>query len=155
MKEVKIYTDGACSGNPGVGGFGTILDYKGVEKEISCGFSLTTNNRMELMAAICGLESLTEACKVTLCSDSQYVVNAINQKWLFGWVRANFVDAKTKKERVNADLWRKLYQQIQRHDVTFVWVKGHDGHPQNERCDRLAVSAMGQRPLKTDEFYKN
>lgn len=153
MKHVDIYTDGACSGNPGVGGYGVILDYKGVEREISKGYQLTTNNRMELMAAICGLSMLNEACEVTLYSDSQYVVNAVNQKWLFGWVRANFIDSKTKQQRVNADLWRQLYEQLNRHRVTFVWVKGHDGHPQNERCDRLAVSAMKKEPLLVDEMY--
>ncbi len=154
MKHVDIYTDGACSGNPGVGGYGVILDYKGVEREISRGYQRTTNNRMELMAVICGLSMLTEPCEVTLYSDSQYVVNAINQKWLFGWVRANFIDRNTKKERVNSDLWRQLYEQLKQHKVTFVWVKGHDGHPQNERCDRLAVGAMKQDPLLKDTMYQ-
>lgn len=141
MKKVEIFTDGACSGNPGPGGFGVILRYNGVEKELSGGDAETTNNRMELMGAITGLEALKEPCCVTLYSDSKYIVDAINcgwaVKWRFnGWMRTN------KDKALNPDLWERLLELLAIHSVEFVWVKGHAGHPENERCDALAVAEV-------------
>lgn len=140
MKEVTVYSDGACSGNPGPGGWGTVLVFHGVEKELSGGQKETTNNRMELMGAIMGLEALKEACKVTLVSDSKYLCESINQGWVFGWEQ-NGWRKKDKKPALNADLWERLLIQLRRHEVAVEWVKGHQGHPYNERCDRLAVAA--------------
>ncbi len=140
MKHVTIYSDGACSGNPGPGGWGTILVYQGVEKELSGGEAETTNNRMELLAAIMGLETLKEPCAVTLVSDSKYLCESINQGWVFGWEQ-NGWRKKDKKPALNVDLWERVLKQLRRHQVTVEWVKGHDGHPYNERCDRLAVAA--------------
>ena len=140
MKEVTIYSDGACSGNPGPGGWGTILVYQGVEKELSEGEPDTTNNRMELLGAIRGLELLKEPCRVTLVSDSKYLCESINQGWVFGWEQ-NGWRKKDKKPALNVDLWERMLAQLRRHQVTVEWVKGHQGHPYNERCDRLAVAA--------------
>ncbi len=140
MKQVTIYSDGACSGNPGPGGWGTILVYQGVEKELSAGEEQTTNNRMELLAAIMGLELLKEPCKVTLVSDSKYLCESINQKWVFGW-EANGWRKADKKPALNVDLWERMLIQLRRHEVEVQWIKGHAGHPYNERCDRLAVNA--------------
>lgn len=140
MKEVTIYSDGACSGNPGPGGWGTILVYQGHEKELSAGEALTTNNRMELLAAIMGLELLKEPCAVTLVSDSRYLCESINQGWVFQWEQNGWRKAD-KKPALNVDLWERMLAQLRRHQVTVQWVKGHDGHPYNERCDRLAVQA--------------
>ena len=140
MKEVTIYSDGACSGNPGPGGWGTILVYRGTEKEMSGGEPDTTNNRMELLAAIVGLETLKEPCKVTLVSDSKYLCESINQGWVFSWAQ-NGWRKKDKKPALNTDLWERMLLQLRRHSVTVEWVKGHQGHPFNERCDRLAVAA--------------
>ena len=140
MKEVTIYSDGACSGNPGPGGWGTILVYQGREKELSGSENLTTNNRMELLAAIIGLEQLKEPCQVTLISDSRYLCESINQGWLFGWEQ-NGWRKSDKKPALNVDLWERMLVQLRRHTVTVQWVKGHAGHPYNERCDRLAVNA--------------
>ncbi|MBQ8599910.1 MAG: ribonuclease HI [Clostridia bacterium] len=140
MKEVTIYSDGACSGNPGPGGWGTILVYQGIEKEMSAAEPDTTNNRMELLAAIMGLEQLKEPCKVTLISDSKYLCESINQGWVFGWEQ-NGWRKKDKKPALNVDLWERMLKQLRRHQVTVEWVKGHQGHPYNERCDRLAVAA--------------
>ena len=138
MKSVEIFTDGACSGNPGPGGYGAVLRYKGTEKEISGGDSNTTNNRMELMAVIEALKLLKEPCEVQLYSDSQYVCNAFNKGWVEKWKAKNWM--RTKSEPVkNPDLWKELYALCEIHKVTFNWVKGHAGHPENERCDRLAV----------------
>ena len=138
LKKVEIFTDGACSGNPGPGGYGVILRYNGVEKELSGGDSETTNNRMELTAAIKGLEALKERCIVTLYSDSKYLTDAINCGWAVKWRENGWM--RTKRERaLNVDLWEKLLELMEEQDVTFVWVKGHAGHPENERCDRLAV----------------
>ena len=139
MKEVTIYTDGACSGNPGAGGWGTILVYKGREREMSGGAAETTNNRMELTAVIEGLKALKEACKVTVVTDSQYVANGINLGWAKGWKKNNW-RKKDKKPALNPELWDELLELIDKHEVTIEWVKGHDGHPENERCDRLAVA---------------
>lgn len=140
MKQVAIYSDGACSGNPGPGGWGTILVYQGIEKELSGGEQETTNNRMELLAAIMGLELLKEPCAVTLVSDSKYLCDSINQGWVFGWEQ-NGWRKKDKKPALNVDLWERMLTQLRRHQVTVEWVKGHQGHPYNERCDRLAVAA--------------
>ncbi len=140
MKEVNIYSDGACSGNPGPGGYGTILEFGSVTKELSEGFADTTNNRMELLGAIVGLEALKEPCKVTLYSDSKYLCDAVNQRWVFGWQARGWKKAD-KKPALNVDLWERLLPLLKMHDVTFVWIKGHAGHPMNERCDTLAVQA--------------
>ncbi len=141
MKEVEIFTDGACSGNPGKGGYGAILRYKGQTKELSQGYINTTNNRMEIMAAVVALEALKESCKVTLTSDSKYLVDAIEQGWLEKWRSNNWY--RTKKEKAkNVDLFKRLITQLEKHDVSFVWVKGHAGHSENERCDELATSAI-------------
>ena len=154
---VKIYTDGAARGNPdGPGGYGTVLEYidtKGVlhTKEISQGYKKTTNNRMELMAVIAGLEALNRPCKVELYSDSQYVVNAFNQHWIEGWIKKGWKRGKNEPVK-NVDLWKRLLAAKEKHDVTFIWVKGHDGHPQNERCDYLATSAADGSDLLEDKF---
>lgn len=139
MKKVELYTDGACSGNPGPGGWGTILIYNGHEKEMSGGEEQTTNNRMELTAVIKGLSALKEPCDVTITTDSKYVCDAINQGWLRKWVDNSWRKAD-KKPVLNIDLWEKLLPLLEIHKTTFVWVKGHNDHPQNERCDKLAVS---------------
>ena len=139
MKHVSIYTDGACRGNPGRGGWGAVLVYNGVEKELSGGEAMTTNNRMELTAAIEALSALKEPCRVTLTSDSKYLVDAITQGWAESW-RARGWKKADKSPALNPDLWEKLLVLLERHDVEFVWVKGHDGHPYNERCDKLATS---------------
>lgn len=139
MKHVELFTDGACSGNPGPGGWGAILRYQGVEKELSGGEANTTNNRMELTAAIEGLAALKESCQVTLSSDSKYLTDGITKGWARSWKRNGWRKAD-KKPALNADLWEKLLVQMDRHDVTIVWVKGHAGHPENERCDSLAVT---------------
>ena len=137
-KEIELFTDGACSGNPGPGGWGAILRYKGVEKELSGGEKETTNNRMELTAAIKGLSALKEPCSVTLTTDSKYVADGINLGWAKKW-RSNGWRKADKKPALNPDLWEELLNLCEKHDVKIVWVKGHDGHPENERCDKLAV----------------
>ncbi|CCO09122.1 ribonuclease HI [Desulforamulus hydrothermalis] len=149
LKEVIIYTDGACSGNPGPGGYGVVLLYKGHRKELSGGFRNTTNNRMEILAAIVGLEQLKERCSVTLYTDSQYLVNAIEQGWAKKW-RANGWMRNKKEPALNADLWERLLKLLEYHQVKFVWVRGHAGNPENERCDRLAVEAARQPDLPPD-----
>ena len=135
---VYLYTDGACRGNPGPGGWGAILVYGTYEKELSGGEPETTNNRMELMAAISGLEALREPCSVILTSDSKYLCDAYNEGWIYGWRDKGW--RKGKDELKNPDLWERLYLLTERHKVSFVWVKGHNGHPYNERCDRLATA---------------
>ena len=141
MKEVSLYTDGACRGNPGPGGWGAILVYGRFEKEMSGGERETTNNRMELTGAIVGLEALKYPCRVTLCSDSKYLVDGITKGWAEKW-RANGWIKSDKKPALNSDLWGRLLDLLQIHEVSFVWVKGHNGHPYNERCDRLAVAEI-------------
>lgn len=143
--KVDIYTDGACSGNPGPGGYGTILvhtDSDGIkhEKELSEGFKCVTNNQMELMAVIVGLEALKKTCSVTLYSDSKYVVDAFNNHWIEGWIKKGWKTAG-KSPVKNVDLWKRLLKAKENHDVEFIWVKGHAGHEYNERCDLLAVNA--------------
>ena len=137
-KEVEIYTDGACRGNPGKGGWGAILVYGKYEKEMSGGERETTNNRMELMAAISGLAALKEPCRVTLYSDSKYLVDAYNQGWVFSWKQNGW--RRGKDPLKNPDLWERLFSLTEMHEVEFVWVKGHNGHGYNERCDQLATS---------------
>ncbi len=149
VKSVEIYADGACSGNPGPGGFGVILSYNGRTKEISGGFSNTTNNRMELMAAISGLESLKEPCNVTLITDSRYVVDGIEKGWALRWKKNGWMRNR-KEPALNSDLWERLLKAIERHNVKFNWIQGHNGHPQNERCDRLAVAAANGENLPPD-----
>ena len=143
MKKVELYTDGACSGNPGAGGWGAILKYGDREKELSGGERETTNNRMELTAAIEGLSALKEPCEVTLYSDSKYLVDGIDKGWAAGWKSRGWKKSDGKMA-LNIDLWDTLLSLFEKHKVTLVWVKGHAGHPYNERCDALAVS-----------FYKN
>ncbi len=139
IKKVEIFTDGACSGNPGAGGYGAILRYGNYEKEISGGEHLTTNNRMELLGVITALSALKEPCEVTLTTDSKYVVDSITKGWVYNWQKKNWLKS-ANNPTPNADLWQKLLPLLKIHKVNFVWVKGHAGHPENERCDRLAVS---------------
>ena len=139
MKKVDIYTDGACSGNPGAGGYCAILIFNGIEKIVSGGEADTTNNRMELVAVIEGLKALKEPCEVDLYSDSQYVINAINEKWLDGWVQSGW-RAESKKSVKNVDLWQALLPLIKKHKVNFIKVKGHSDNEYNNRCDKIAVS---------------
>ncbi len=153
MKEVNIYTDGACTGNPGKGGFGAILIYNENEKSISEGYRLTTNNRMELLAPIKALGLLKEKCKVNIYSDSKYLTDAINQSWLRGWVKNNWRKAD-KKPVLNVDLWKQLYELMQVHDITFIWVKGHAGNHYNEICDKLAVDAYTNSATNVDFEYE-
>lgn len=140
MKHVDLYTDGACKNNPGPGGYGAILVYKEREKEISGGEKHTTNNRMELLAAISGLKMLKEACEVTLYSDSKYLIDSIEKGWVYSWREKGWKKAD-KSPALNPDLWTELLELLDYHKVSFVWVKGHAGHEYNERCDRLAVAA--------------
>ena len=138
MKKVCIYTDGACSGNPGPGGWAAILRYNGHERELSGGEPATTNNRMELIAAISALEALKEPCEVELWTDSQYLARAVNEGWLAGWKRRGW--RRKEGELKNPELWQALDALLARHKVSFNWLKGHDGHEYNERCDALAVT---------------
>lgn len=139
LTKVEMFTDGACSGNPGPGGWGTILRCNGTEKEMSGGEGNTTNNRMELLAVINGLSALNRKCDVTIYTDSQYVVNGITKGWAESW-KKNGWRKKDKKPALNADLWDTLLTLLAEHKYSFVWLKGHDGHPENERCDALAVA---------------
>lgn len=138
MKHVDIYTDGACSGNPGAGGYCAILIFNGIEKVVSGGEDNTTNNRMELLAVIEGLKTLKEPCVVDLYSDSQYVINAINEKWLENWSNSDWRNA-SKKSVKNVDLWQTLIPLIEKHKVNFIKVKGHSDNEYNNRCDKIAV----------------
>ena len=139
MKHVDIYTDGACRGNPGKGGWGAILVYGATEKELSGGERETTNNRMELTAVISALSALRERCEVTLTSDSKYVIDAVTKGWAVSWREKGWKKAD-KSPALNVDLWEQLLSLLERHEVTFVWVRGHNGHPYNERCDALATA---------------
>jgi len=143
QKFVEIFTDGACSGNPGPGGWGAVLRYNGHEKELSGGERDTTNNRMELTAVIKALEQLKEPCKVTLTTDSKYVSDGIGKGWALSWQKNGWRKAD-KKPALNPDLWERLLELLKTHDVTINWVKGHAGHPENERCDKLAVDFYKQ-----------
>lgn len=157
MMNVTIYTDGSARSNPeGPGGYGTIIEYvdsKGVlhTREYSAGYKKTTNNRMELMAVIIGLENLIKPCNVTIISDSKYVTDAFNKNWINNWLKNNWKTAG-KKDVLNIDLWKRLLEAMKVHKVSFTWVKGHDGHPQNERCDQLATSAADSDNLLDDEY---
>lgn len=153
MKKVTIYTDGACTGNPGKGGFGAVLIYNGSEKSVSRGYRKTTNNRMELMAAIEALKLLKEACSVELYSDSRYLTDAVNKKWLDSWKKNGWKKAD-KKPVLNTDLWKELLELLEKHSVTFIWVKGHDGNKYNEICDELAVEAYNNAAENIDEYYE-
>ena len=152
---VKIYTDGSARGNPnGPGGYGCVLHYvdsKGKlhEREFSAGYQKTTNNRMEIMAAIVGLEALTKPCQVELYSDSKYLVDTFNQHWIDGWIKKGWKRGKNEEVK-NVDLWKRLLEAKKPHDVTFIWVKGHDGHEMNERCDQLATTAADGDNLLID-----
>ena len=150
-KQVEIFTDGSCLGNPGPGGYGAILRYKQHEKTLSAGYFLTTNNRMELLAAIIALETLTSSCSVTLCSDSQYLRQGITS-WIHNWKKRAWKTADKKPVR-NIDLWQRLDLVVQKHNVNWIWVKGHAGHDENERCDELARTAA-ESPTLTDEGYQ-
>ncbi len=153
QKQVLIYTDGACMPNPGPGGYGIVWIYGSVRKEASGGFRLTTNNRMELLAAILGLEALKEPCQVRLHSDSQYLVRAINEGWAKRWKKKGWHRSGSTKA-LNPDLWEKLLALCEKHQVEFVWVKGHAGNPENERCDQLSYAALTAPDLPEDEGYK-
>lgn len=139
MKDVTIFTDGACSGNPGPGGWGTILRFGEHEKVLSGGEAETTNNRMELSAVIAGLSALKEPCRVTIVTDSKYVSDAVTKGWAENWRKKGW-KRSGNAPALNPDLWEKLLELLKVHEVNFVWVKGHDGHPENERCDKLAVA---------------
>ena len=152
MKTVTIYTDGACSGNPGPGGWCAILEYQGREKMISGGEESTTNNRMELMAVIVALEALNRPCEVEIHSDSQYVVNAFNKHWIDGWKKRGWKTAN-KQPVKNRDLWERLLAAKSKHKVEFIWVKGHAGHELNERCDELATTAADGANLDIDTGF--
>ncbi len=154
MKKIQIYTDGSSRGNPGPGGFGTVLAFNGREKELSQGFIETTNNRMEMLAAIAGLEALKESCHVTIYSDSRYVVDAQTKGWVTGWKKRGWVK-KDKQAVKNVDLWKRMDRAAEPHEVNWVWVKGHAGHEFNERCDTLATEAAdgNSGPLIEDEGY--
>ncbi len=155
MSRVTIYTDGAARGNPdGPGGYGVVLqftDSKGVlhEQELSAGYKKTTNNRMELMAAIVGLEALNRPCEVELYSDSKYLTDAFNQHWIESWIRKGWKRGKNEEVK-NIDLWKRLLKAKEKHNVRFIWVRGHAGHPENERCDRLATTAADGKDLLED-----
>lgn len=153
LTPVEIYTDGACTGNPGPGGYGVIIVQDGKRRELSQGYRLTTNNRMELMAAIEGLKLLTQPARVRLFTDSKYISDAINLGWVDIWRAKGW--RKTGKGKVlNPDLWKELVELLDHHQVELVWVKGHAGHPENERCDKLAVQAAQQRNLLIDTGYE-
>lgn len=139
MKKINVYTDGACSGNPGPGGWGAILQYGAHEKELSGGEDATTNNRMELTAVIEALSALKEPCEVHLTSDSRYVIDAIEKGWVYGWKKNGWIKSN-KEPALNVDLWEKLLPLLKKHTVTFRWIRGHTGHSENERCDKLAVA---------------
>jgi ribonuclease HI len=149
MKKIMIFTDGACSGNPGPGGYGVILRHSSREKELSGGFRNTTNNRMELMGAIAALEALHEPCEAAIVTDSQYLVNAVEKRWVYEWKSRGWRKAD-KKRALNIDLWERLLPLLAKHRVTFKWVRGHAGHPENERCDSLAVAASQASGLPED-----
>lgn len=147
---IEIFTDGAAKGNPGPGGYGVILRYKGKERELAKGFRRTTNNRMELLAVIEALRKVkTTDIPITVYSDSSYVVDAIEKKWLSSWIKKGY------KGKKNVDLWQELVPLLQKFKPKFIWVRGHNGHPENERCDILAVRAAEQAPFHVDEAFEN
>jgi ribonuclease HI len=138
MKKIELFTDGACKGNPGPGGWCAILRYNGVEKMISGGEKDTTNNRMELSAVLFALKALKEPCHITLQSDSKYVLDSLSKGWVYGWQKKGWKKSDGKPA-LNVDLWQPLLEEIKKHELDYVWIKGHAGHPENERCDKLAV----------------
>ena len=152
-QNVTLYADGACSGNPGPGGYGTILKMGDNEKELSAGFRNTTNNRMEILGVIAGLEALKKPCKVKVISDSQYVVNSISKGWVYNWQKKNWKKAD-KKRAENVDLWERLLPLLEIHECEFEWIRGHTGHAENERCDELAVAAYNSGNLEVDAGFK-
>ena len=152
MTEVIIYTDGACIGNPGPGGYGAVLLSEGNRKELSGGYAETTNNRMELMAAIVGLEALKQPCDVTLYSDSKYMVDAVEKGWAHKW-RGNGWMRNRRERAINPDLWERLLSLTEQYNVTFKWVRGHAGVKENERCDQLATAAAKGKGLPADPGY--
>jgi ribonuclease HI len=153
LREVTIYTDGACIDNPGIGGYGVVLLYRGKRKELAGGFRLTTNNRMEIMAAIVALAALKEKCKATIFSDSRYLVDSITLGWVERW-RTNGWMRNAKDKAINCDLWNQLLELCKEHEVEFRWVKGHAGNRENERCDALSVKAAKQNDLPADDAYE-
>lgn len=153
MKTVDIYTDGACSGNPGPGGYGVVLLYKGARREASGGYKHTTNNRMEILAAIKALELLNEPCRVNLYSDSRYLVDAIEKGWAKKW-RSNSWMRNKKEAALNPDLWERLLKLLEKHEVSFIWVRGHAANIENERCDELARKSIQQGNLIADDSIK-
>ncbi|MFD2166929.1 ribonuclease HI [Thalassotalea euphylliae] len=151
QKEVHIYTDGSCLGNPGPGGYGAVMKYGEHDKELSGGFKETTNNRMELLAPIEALNALKQPCRVILTTDSQYVKQGINS-WIHNWIKNNW-RTSSKQPVKNVDLWKRLHAAVQKHDVEWRWVKGHSGHPENERCDDLARNAAMGKNLAIDKGF--
>ncbi len=150
MSQVVIYTDGAATGNPGLGGYGVVLLRSHHRKELSDGFRLTTNNRMELLAVIIGLEAIKKpGVNITIYSDSKYVVDSVEKAWVFGWEKKGFA------KRKNPDLWKRFLAIYRQHQVKFIWIKGHADNPENERCDRLAVAAAAGRNLQADAYYES
>ena len=154
MPAVTIHTDGSCLGNPGRGGWAAVLQLAGTghRKELSGGYACTTNNRMEIMAVLMALEALKEPCEVTLVTDSQYVCHAVEKGWLASWQRKNWINS-AKKPVKNVDLWQRLVPLLRQHKVRFSWIRGHAGHPQNERCDELARTFAAQPDLPTDDGF--
>ena len=150
MKTIQIYTDGACSGNPGPGAYGVIMKFNGREKIITEGFRKTTNNRMELLSVIVALEKITtDKYPVEIYSDSKYVIDSITKGWVFNWVKTNF------KGKKNEDLWKRFLEVENKFNITYHWVKGHNGHPENERCDQIAVDSIKNLNLNIDKIYEN
>ncbi len=153
IPNIELYSDGGAEPNPGRGGYGVILAYKGLRKELSKGYKMTTNNRMELMGVIAGLEQIKTRSKVKVITDSKYVVDGIEKGWAKRWKANNWY--RTKKEKaINSDLWERLLSLLSRHEVSFYWVRGHNGHPQNERCDALATMALNQPNLAEDPGFQ-
>jgi ribonuclease HI len=154
MKKVTLYSDGACSVNPGPGGWGTILEYNGTKKEFSNGYRRTTNNRMELMGIIEPLRLLKEPCQVEIYTDSQYIVHAVTKDWLSGWVKRDW-KRSDRMPVANVDLWKLLLEQLDVHQLSFYWIRGHNEHAENERCDEIAVFTRQQSNLGIDTEYEN
>ncbi len=156
MKKIQLFTDGACRGNPGPGGYGAILKYTDADgkehvKEISDGYLDTTNNRMELMAVLYGLKAVKSPCSIKIYTDSQYIVKAFNEGWLENWIKNQWRRGKKKEPIKNLDLWQQIVEAVKPHTVEFIWVKGHAGHVENERCDTLATEAADHHPTKKDQ----
>lgn len=153
MKQITIYTDGSSRGNPGPGGYGTLLIYQGQRKELSSGFAKTTNNRMEILAALTGIESLNEPCNITLYSDSKYVIDTMDKGWIHGWKKKGWSRGPNKPLK-NVDLWMRMHAAVQPHKISWKWVKGHAGNPNNERCDILATRAADRKGNPVDEGFQ-